>query len=60
MYGLVRAFVRCLADTRGPGKIRHTLADLIGQRVFDIVSGHRDANDADQLADGPIHKLLVG
>ena len=31
VYGLVKAFARCLADKRAPGKIRHTLADLIGR-----------------------------
>ena len=40
--------------------IRHTLADLIGQRVFGIACGHPDGNDADHLADDPIHKLLLG
>ena len=48
------------ADKRAPGKIRHTLADLIGQRVFGIACGHPDGNDADHLADDPIHKLLLG
>ena len=51
---------RCLADQRAPGKIRHTLADLIGQRIFGIACGHADGNDADHLADDPIHKLLLG
>ena len=55
-----RAFARCLADQRAPGKIRHTLADLIGQRIFGIACGHADGNDADRLADDPIHKLLLG
>ena len=35
-----RRSARCLADKRAPGKIRHTLADLIGQRVFGIACGH--------------------
>ena len=60
VYGLVKAFAGCLADKRAPGKIRHTLADLIGQRVFGIACGHPDGNDADHLADDPIHKLLLG
>ena len=60
VYGLVKAFARCLADKRAPGKIRHTLADLIGQRVFGIACGHPDGNDADHLANDPIHKLLLG
>ena len=47
VYGLVKAFARCLADKRVAGKIRHTFADLIGQRIFGI-------------ADDPIHKLLLG
>ena len=60
VYGLVKAFARCLADKRAAEKIRHTFADLIGQRIFGIACGHPDGNDADHLADDPIHKLLLG
>ena len=60
VYGLVAGFVRCLVDRREPGKVRHTLADLLGQRIFGIACGHPDGNDADHLADDPIHKLLLG
>ena len=55
-----RQWARCLADARAPSKIRPTLEDLIGQRVFAIACGHPDGNDADRLADDPIHKLLLG
>ena len=40
VYGLVKAFARCLADKRAAEKIRHTFADLIGQRIFGIACGH--------------------
>ena len=50
VYGLVKAFARCLSDKRAPEKIRHTLADLIGQRIFGIACGHPDCNDAEHLA----------
>ena len=60
VYGLVKTFARCLADRRAPGKVRHTLADLVGQRIFGIACGHPDGNDVDDLADDPIHKLLLG
>ena len=60
LYGLVAGFARCLVDRREPGKIRHTLAELLGQRIFGIACGHPDGNDADHLADDPIHKLLLG
>jgi hypothetical protein len=59
-YGMVDEFADCLVDARQPGKIRHTLADLLGQRIFGIACGHPDANDADRLTDDPIHKLLLG
>ena len=58
--GLVKAFGRCLVDRRAPEKVRHTLEDLAGQRVFGIACGHPDGNDADRLAGDPIHKQLLG
>ena len=62
VYGLVKAFARCLVDRRALEleKIRHTLEDLVAQRMCGIAAGHPDGNDADRLADGPIHRLLLG
>jgi hypothetical protein len=59
IYGLVNAFAGCLFDKRAPDKTRHSLADLVGQRIFGIACGHPDCNDGDRLADDPIHKLLL-
>ena len=59
-YGLIDGFAECLVDDRQPGKVRHTLADLLSQRIFGIACGHPDGNDGDRLADDPIHKLLLG
>ena len=59
-YGLIDGFAECLVDDRQPGTVRHTLADLLGQRIFGITCGHPDGNDGDRLADDPIHKLLLG
>ena len=59
-YGLIGGFAECLVDDRQPGKVRHTLEDLLGQRIFGIACGHPDGNDADRLADDPIHKLRLG
>ena len=30
------------------------------QRIFGLACGYEDANDADALADDPMHKLLLG
>jgi len=59
-YGVIDGFAQCLLDDRQPGKVRHALGDLLGQRIFGIACGHPDANDADRLAEDPIHKLLLG
>jgi hypothetical protein len=59
-YGLIEGFARCLVDDRQPGKVRHTLEDLLAQRIYGLACGYPDANDADRLADDPMHKLLVG
>ena len=59
-YGVIEGFAQCLVDARQAGKVRHPLADLLGQRIFGIACGHPDGNDADRLGDDPIHKLLLG
>lgn len=50
----------CLADRRDPEKIRHSVRDLLRQRIFGLVCGYEDANDAARLADDPLHKLALG
>jgi hypothetical protein len=57
---LTERIAACFRDGRQPGKITHTLHDLIRQRVFAIACGYADCNDAARLADDPIHKLLLG
>ena len=59
-YGLIDRFARGLVDDRQPGKVQHTLRDLLAQRIFGLACGHADANDAGRLADDPIHTLLLG
>jgi hypothetical protein len=50
----------CLADRRDPDKIRHSVRDLLRQRIFGLACGYEDGNDAARLADDPMHKLAVG
>lgn len=58
--GLIARLATALVDDRQPGKVRHALADLLGQRIHGLALGYDDANDAARLADDPIHKLLLG
>lgn len=57
--GLIEGLAACLEDRREPGKVAHSLRDLLGQRIFAIACGYPDANDAARLADDPVHKLLL-
>jgi hypothetical protein len=57
--GLTKALAGCLRDARQPGKIAHSLRELLQQRIFAIALGYPDANDARELADDPVHKLLL-
>jgi hypothetical protein len=58
--GLLNALTGTVPDARASARVTHTVSDLIAQRVFAIACGHPDGNDADRLADDPIHKLLLG
>ena len=58
--GLISRLSTALVDDRQAGKVRHTMADLLGQRVYGLALGYEDANDAARLADDPMHKLLLG
>ena len=58
--GLLTALTATVPDARASARVRHGVGDLIAQRVFAIACGHPDGNDADRLADDPMHKLLLG
>lgn len=58
--GMTDQLAACLIDRRDPDKIRHSMRDLLRQRIFGLACGYEDANDAARLADDPLHKLAVG
>ncbi len=56
---LTSALSACLIDGRQAAKVKHTLADLLRQRIYGLASGYADANDAARLAHDPVFKLLL-
>ena len=58
--GLTASLARCLVDPREPAKVRHSLADIIRQRVFGLCCGYSDTNDVAQIGHDPMQKLLLG
>jgi Transposase DDE domain group 1 len=56
---LTTALAACLVDERQATKVKHSLTDLLRQRIYGLASGYADANDAARLAQDPIFKLLL-
>lgn len=64
MDTLSAAFIRQLAglipDSRNQDLIVHTYAEMVGQRVGQILCGYEDANDCDRLRNDSALKMSVG
>ena len=56
LAGLVAS---CLTDLREPGKVRHSLQDIVRFRIMMIAAGYEDGNDANDLRDDPAFKLAL-
>jgi hypothetical protein len=57
--GLCAAFAAVIPEWRR-GPVRHGLATLVRQRVFQIACGYEDQDDADFLRTDPLLKLVCG
>jgi hypothetical protein len=57
---LVRRLAECFHDKRDVRFIEHTVATLVGQRVFGIALGYEDLNDHDDLRHDPMMSVLAG
>ena len=58
--GLIETLTQCIGDTRNPFFIRHTVRELLSQRIFQIACGYEDANDSNTLRKDPAIKMAVG
>jgi hypothetical protein len=57
--GLTERMADSLCEWREEGKVRHSLAELLRQRVYSIACGYVDGNDAARLRDDPMHRMLL-
>jgi hypothetical protein len=57
--GLCDALAACVPEWRR-GPVRHSLATLVRQRVFQLACGYADQDDADALRADPLLKLACG
>jgi len=58
--GLVERLARCFQDTRRQRFVEHSVATLVGQRVFGIAMGYEDLNDHDELRHDPVMAVMAG
>ena len=57
---LVGRLAGCFRDARDPRFVEHSVATLVGQRVFGIALGYEDLNDHDDLRHDPVMAVLAG
>lgn len=57
---LTKSASYCIGEKRRPDAVKHTLLDLLRQRIYGIASGYEDGNDANSLRCDPMHKLVLG
>ena len=58
--GLIDRFAQCFRDSRSEELIEHTVATMVGQRIFGIALGYEDVVDHDELRHDPIMAVLAG
>ncbi len=58
--GILRGFASCFEDLRDPDLIEHSVAELVGQRIYGLALGYEDLNDHDELRSDPLLAVLVG
>jgi hypothetical protein len=58
--GLIERVAGCFTDYRDADLVEHTVAGLVGQRVFGIALGYEDLIDHEQLRHDPVMAVLGG
>lgn len=58
--GLSRAAAAVLGDPHGPVRIKHTLRDILAQRIYGLCCGYEDLHDHDVLRSDLLMQTAVG
>jgi hypothetical protein len=57
---LLPRLARCFLDGRQPLLVKHSVAEMVSQRVYGLALGYEDLNDHEQLRQDPLLKVLAG
>jgi hypothetical protein len=58
-HHLTRDLAQLLSDPRQDDRVRHDSLRLLRQRIYQIVAGYEDANDADRLRHDPLLQIVA-
>src|SRR5580693_3014003 len=58
-YGLTRSVAQRVSDPREEERVQHSSLALFRQRLYQIIAGYEDANDADRLRHDPAFQILA-
>ena len=58
--GLLNRLSECFRDGRSQTRVRHSVREMVAQRVYGLALGYEDLNDHEQLREDPLLMLLAG
>jgi hypothetical protein len=59
-FKIIEPMQHGLEDLRSPTHTRHSIVQMVRQRVYQIAAGYEDCNDADYLRIDPALRLAIG
>jgi hypothetical protein len=57
---LLKRLSDCFLDGRDQKRVRHSVQEMVSQRVYGLALGYEDLNDHEQLREDPLFMLLAG
>jgi len=57
---LLPRLAECFLDGRNPLLVKHSVSELVSQRVYGLALGYEDLNDHEQLRQDPLLRVLAG
>src|SRR5438132_1015727 len=57
---LLPRLAECFLDGRNQDQIKHTVLEMLSQRVYGLALGYEDINDHEQLRHDPVFGILAG
>jgi len=58
--GLLKRLAACFTDFRSQDRCRHSVEQMLSQRIYGLAPGYEDLNDHDQLRQDPLLTMLSG